>query len=197
MATLSSTSAALGAISSARRIDAMAYTLHGPVLWALEDAARRGTHVAVELEGAPFNDARGALARENARLANELRAAGADVRLTHVHAKALAVDDALYLDDRNWGVDDIVLRDTNDRDVQAARDVFDGNGAPDPTSKNFALHKRDALTIEARLLASARPDDDVIVETESFGYSNPVYTALEQLARRGLHPRLLVSERDL
>ena len=81
MLRLSSTGAVIGSIASAKHVFAEAYTLGGPVLRALENAARRGARVVVELEKAPYNDAKQRLARENAKVAAELRDAGADVVL--------------------------------------------------------------------------------------------------------------------
>jgi hypothetical protein len=179
MLRLSSTDAVVAGIASAKQVFAEAYTLGGPVLRALENAARRGAHVVVELEEAPFNDAKRQLARENAKVASELRGAGADVRLEHpIHAKMISVDGALYLDEKNWHEGDIVLRD-------------DGAAASIP------MTKLDALRQEAELLGRARDCDGVIVESESFGSANPVYSALKVLARFGAAPRLLVCENDL
>ncbi len=178
MVALSSMPALLAALGRARRISLESYTVHGPVLRALEGAARRGARVAVRLEGRPFEDAAGHLARENARLARELRAAGAEVTLGHgVHAKEADVDGTLYLDEKNWQSGDIVLRE---------------RGAAGITAR-----KHDALAAEARMLRGARSTDGVVVESESFGSANAVYSALESLARAGARPRLLVAARDL
>jgi hypothetical protein len=61
----------------------------------------------------------------------------------------------------------------------------------------FALRKRDALRLEARMLQQAASHDPVTVETETFGTSNAVCRALDDLVKRGLHPRLLVQRRPL
>ncbi len=45
-------------------------------------------------------------------------------------------------------------------------------------------------------MTKPRAGDDVILESESFGASNRVYSALERAVLRGAHVRLLVSERD-
>ncbi|MGA8532856.1 MAG: hypothetical protein WB615_01970 [Candidatus Tumulicola sp.] len=204
---LSSTANVRAAISSAEDVEVLAYTLaRGPVLHALEAAAVRGAHVKIRLEGAPYGDPGGALALDNRRIVAELARCGADARLAHtgpagaseapVHAKALVADRCLFLDDRNWGADDFVVADTDADDLRSVMNAVDGNAPRDGTASAFAIQKRGALAREAELLATARPGDDVIVESESFGASNPVCVALDKLGRRGLAPRLIVSARE-
>lgn len=181
MLELTSTSQLLGALATARSVDVQAYTLNETVSGALEAAARRGEHVVVHLESTPFADANGELAKRNRAIAVRLHAAGADARLEHpLHAKAIDIDGTLYLDDQNWGMKDLVLRD----------------GDPDEVA-SIPMRKIDALEREANVLRSARASDDVIVESESFGGYNPVYYALKALCNEGEAPRLLVSARDL
>jgi hypothetical protein len=181
MLTLSSVRQMLGALSHASEIDAEAYTLHGPVLRALEEAARDGAHVIVRLEGRPYGDPAGNFARENRRLVAELCAAGADAQLGHpLHAKAITVDSTLYLDDRNWGVRDLVVRDDDPSDIASIPSI-----------------KHEALAAEAQLLRGARAGDRVVVESESFGCCNAVYSALDALGRAGVAPRLLVCANEL
>ena len=158
-----------------------AYTLHGPVLGAVEAAARRGANVRVELEAHPFNDREGALATENERLIDQLRLAGAKAQLAdRVHAKEISVDGTLFLDEKNWHDDDVVLCENDPVEAQW-----------------IPMRKEDALAEEAKLLAGARASDGVIVESESFGSGNPTYNALKALGMAGASPRLLVSEKDL
>jgi phosphatidylserine/phosphatidylglycerophosphate/cardiolipin synthase-like enzyme len=181
MVALSSTGEALAALGRARQIDVRAYTLHGPVLRAVEAAVRRGAEVSVHLADRPYKDAKGHLESENQRLANELRAQGATVSLEHLlHAKTLAIDGTLFLDGKNWWPGDLVLRDDDSADAVTI-----------PTIKDQALAQED------RLLAGALLADDAIVESESFGAHNVVYSDLEKLALGGAAPRLLVSEDDL
>ncbi len=171
----------LDALARGRRIAVEAYTLHGRVLHALEAAARRGARVSVRLEGAPHDDARQRLGRENRRIVAELRRAGADATLGHgLHAKTVAIDGALYLDDQNWGTNDLVLRDDDPSEIATIPKM-----------------KHEALAQEACLLRSARAGDGIIVESESFGCCNAVYSALNVLARAGAAPRLLVCAREL
>jgi hypothetical protein len=178
---VSSTGEMLGALERASDIDARAYTLHGAALEALEAAAERGAHVSVELEGRPHNDPKGRLAAENRRLVGELRAAGADAQLGDpVHAKVITADGTFYFDDKNWGTRDLVLRE-DDPAVAAS----------------IPLVKHEALAAEARLLRDARAGDGVIVASESFGRFNAVYSALDELGRRGGAPRLIVGNREL
>jgi phosphatidylserine/phosphatidylglycerophosphate/cardiolipin synthase-like enzyme len=177
---LSSTGAAIGAIAGGTTIEAEAYTLSRPIVEALEAAARRGARVDVTLAAAPYGRTKDRLARENARIVSALRAGGVAARLADaVHAKELRVDGTCYLDEKNWRAGDIVLR------AGAAE------AASIPTSKHGAL------ALEARLLAGARAADGVVVETESFGSGNRVYSALKALAFAGASPRLLVNDRVL
>ena len=181
MLQLTSTGAVVDQIARARSIAAEAYTLHGPVLSALEDAARRGACVRVLLEGRPFDDPKGRLAGENARLAGELQACGVEATLAHpLHAKALDLDGVLYLDEKNWQRNDLVLRESDPAEVRAVATV-----------------KHEALAREAQLLTDSGRGDDVVVESESFGCCNAVYGALSKLARGGASPRLLVAQREL
>ena len=181
MVELSSSGALLAAMARAKEVAVEAYTLHGAVLRAAEDAAQRGAHVVVRLAGQLYGDHAGPLARENARLAGELRSAGAEVTLERgLHAKEISVDGALYLDEKNWHADDLVLRDS---------DAAGGGSIP--------ATKLDALAAERQLLRGARAADGVVVESESFGCCNDVFYALRNLGRNGAAPRLLVSAREL
>jgi hypothetical protein len=198
MIRLSSPQEAAAAVAGAREVEVLAYTLRrGPVLDALERAARCGVRVRVRLEGAPFADPRGALARLNRTFAGELAACGAEVRLAgardaQVHAKAIVADGVLYLDNRNWGAGDLVVCDSGADDVAGVRDAFDGR-AGDAKRAPLAVEKRDAVAGEAALLRAGAGDGDVVVESETFGFG-PVCSALEALAAAGASPRLLVCE---
>jgi phosphatidylserine/phosphatidylglycerophosphate/cardiolipin synthase-like enzyme len=181
MLRLSSTGSAIAQIATAKTVSLEAYTLHGPVLRALEDAARRGAHVVVELERTPDDSGNRHLKRENARVAAELRRAHVDVKLDDpIHAKTIFVDGTLYLDEKNWNAGDIVLRD--DDAAEAA---------------SIPMTKHEALAEESRLLAQTKAGDGAIVESESFGSGNATYSALKALGLAGEAPRLLVSENDL
>jgi len=186
MLSLSSSAAAAEALRGARSATLVAYTLRrGALFDALEAAAGAGARVAVQLEGAPFGDADGSFARANAATVAELRRAGVDARLSAsgdapIHAKELQVDGALYLDDRNWGAGDVVVRDD------------------DPADPSIATRKRAALASEAAMLrGTADAADAPIVESESFGCCNAVFSAVDALAKRGLAPRVLVCDREL
>jgi hypothetical protein len=181
MLTLHAIDDVLTALQRARQIEVQAYTLHGPVLHAVEAAARRGAAVTVKLEGHPFQSSSGHLAAENRRLVRELRAAGAIATLGHpIHAKAIETDGTLYLDEKNWGKSDLVVREDDPREAAT-----------------IPMNKRDALALEAKLLSAARAGDDAIVESESFGSCNTVERALATLGRAATAPRLLVSDREL
>jgi phosphatidylserine/phosphatidylglycerophosphate/cardiolipin synthase-like enzyme len=176
---LSSTGQVCQALRGARQIDLQAYTIWGPALQAVKAAAQRGAQVAVHLEGDPFKNPH--LAKENRNLAAQLRAAGATVTLGHpLHTKALTVDGTLYLDEKNWRPGDLVLR--VDDPAEAAK---------------IPMIKHEALAREGQLIGSASGADRVIVESESFGCCNKVYSELRQAALAGAAPRLLVSSREL
>ncbi|MGD0968808.1 MAG: phospholipase D-like domain-containing protein [Candidatus Aquilonibacter sp.] len=206
MMTLSSTAELLSRLANARDVSLIAYTLpKGRVLDGLTAAAKAGTHVLVRLEGYIYKDG-GDVTAANAAAIDQLRAAGADAELVHpgqrssdamLHCKAALVDGMLFLDDRNWPDDgaDTIVRDDFSRDAAIVADAVAGReDAPTPF---FAVAKREALASEARLLNEAHAGDDVIVESESFGANNRVYTALDALGRAGAHVRLLVSVRDM
>lgn len=212
MIRLSSTQELLAAMHSARDIALTAYTMpKGPVLDGLVSAAERGASVRVRLEGWVYKDraadgSPGPVLQANLAAIKALRDAGADAQLEHpiqsdgervLHMKSAIVDDAVYLDDRNWPDDgqDTIVRDDFGDDVAAVKNAA---AIPGPEPSAFLnVYKRPSLLTEARLLWDARRGDDVIVETESFGYGDSAYTALGCAAKRGAHIRVLVSQRDL
>jgi phosphatidylserine/phosphatidylglycerophosphate/cardiolipin synthase-like enzyme len=201
MVRLASQSAMTAALERAHDVTLVAYLLpHGPVFDALAAASRRGAHVTVRLEGNPYLDTRGGIRRLNRSSVDELVRDGADARLVDadskaesLHAKAALIDGVLYVDDVNFSNGDsgTLLRDDSRRDARALRDAVADR--IDPPGREFAWRKRDALALEARLLADARCGDDVIAESESVGSRNAVYSRLERLGRAGRSPRLLVS----
>lgn len=206
MITLSSTAELLAALQHARNVTLTAYTLEpGSVLDGLTRAARSGAHVTVRLEGYIYKDD-GTVGAANAAAVEQLRSAGADAQLVHpakdsrdamLHAKTAVVDGTLFLDDRNWPDDggDTIVRDDFARDAEIALDA--SNGRADPPTTFYSIAKRESLASEARLIDEARSGDDVILESESFGASNRVFTALEAAVERGARVRVLVNRRDL
>ena len=206
MMTLSSTGQLLDAMRKAREVRLIAYTLPaGRVLDGLIQAAKGGAHVRVRLEGYIYKDD-GTVSATNASAVAALQAAGADAALMHteagskdamLHAKAAVVDDALFLDDRNWPDDDAdtIVRDDFPADAAIVRDALDGH--EDRATPFFSIAKRQSLASEERLLREGHKGDDVIVESESFGGHNGVYCSLVALAREGAHVRVLVNSRDL
>jgi phosphatidylserine/phosphatidylglycerophosphate/cardiolipin synthase-like enzyme len=202
MVRLSSGAAALAAVEKGRDIAMIGYTIQSrPLLHALEDAALRGARVTVRLEGEPYGDPSGSFAGYNRKLAASLRHDGVRVHVTHgsadgpMHAKALAIDGRAYLDDRNWARNDLILRDDDRADAAAVCATAAGGAVVGRSA--FALQKREALCLEARMLQRAGAHDRVTVETETFGTSNAVCRALDDLGKRGLHPQLLVQRRPV
>src|SRR5262245_46306240 len=150
MLQLSSLTDVMTNIQGAKNVVVEAYTLRRTLVEALEDAAQHGSHVCVELERRPYGSKKGGLAEVNRRLAEQLRASGARVCLSHpIHAKTIAVDGTLYLDEKNWNGNDIIVREA-DRAAAGA----------------IPMKKSDALAEEARLLATAQKSDRAIVESE-------------------------------
>lgn len=206
MISLSSTAELVAALQRAREVTLTAYTLpQGAVLDALASAAQRGAHVRVRLEGDIYKDD-GTVGAENAGALQRLKRAGADAQLVHLtadapdpmlHLKGAVVDRSVFLDDRNWPDDggDTILRDDFSSDAAMVRDA--ASGVEDRPTSFFSVRKRDALASEARLIKEAHPGDDVIAESESFGASNRVYTALDEAAKRGARVRVLVADREL
>lgn len=201
MLRLSSVNGIVRSVGRARSIELYAYTLRpGPVLASVEEAARGGARVSVRLNGAPYGAAASALLRRNRRLVAELARCGADARLTasgdsgSLHAKVVIADGRLFLDDRNFGVCDFVVRDDASSDVGAFRRAAAG-AAPARSNAGVAFDKPGALAREAALIAGASDPDGVVVETETFGWGE-VDRALQTLAAQGGSPRLLASSRQ-
>lgn len=205
MLAVSSISSVLASLRDAHDVSCLAYILRsGPMLDALEDAARHGARVSVRLEGEPYNDSSGGIARVNAAAIAALRAVGADAQLTHTdptqpaqHAKAMIVDGRLFLDETNWSGSNCqtVVCDTSTRDARMVRDA--ATGKEDDATRSFAIRKRDAIAMEARFIARAPLHNRLDVESESFGTHNSVYSALRARALRGGITRLLVTARIL
>lgn len=203
MLALSSLSQAAAAIARARSVTLVAYLLpRGDVMRALAAAAKRGAHVVVRLEGAPYYDREGGVRRLNESVVRELAKDGADARLVDArgtrpfHAKAVLADGALYLDDVNFsgGASGTIVRDGSRADAAMLEDAVEGR--VDPPGARFALRKEDALDLEAALLGKAS-GARAEVESESVGIGNLVYSRLERLGEAGMKPRLLVSREAL
>ena len=204
MISLSSTQDVVEAMRRASDIALTAYELgDGAVSSALAEAAARGARVRVRLEGYCYGD--DGVARVNADAIERLGRAGADAQLVHrteraadplLHLKAALVDGALFLDDSNWrsGDADTIVYDDRARDARMVRDAASGRG--DPPTHSFATCKRDALALEAALIAGAHRGDDVVVASESFGRGNSVYDAIDAASLRGARVRLMVSSHD-
>ena len=177
---MSSTAAAMQAISTGSQIAVEAYTIPERMVRALEAAAARGAHVSVRLQESPFGSSGAHLARVNRRIAAQLRAHHVSTKLRdEVHAKAIAVDGAWYFDEKNWRGGDLVVR---------------ASGAE---AASIPMTKAQALRREAQLLRRATARDAPIVESESFGSGNCVYDALKARALAGAAPRVLVGSRIL
>lgn len=206
MISLSSMPAVLASLRSAHSVLLTAYTLRpGRVLTALEDAAQRGSHVVVRLEGRPYGDSNGELTSDNLRAVSALRRLGADAALVDtneqtgppLHMKAAVCDGVAYLDDRNWpdGGADTIVRD----DFAADANAIEAAALKQPAEPTrwFWTNKAQALAGERRLLAGAAHASRVDVESESFGAGSGTYGALKRLAQAGVPCRLIVARRDL
>jgi hypothetical protein len=189
----------LAAMNGARAVTFSAFALPpGAVLRELLEAARRGAHVTVRLNGCFDHGGAAVMGTQNRSAVRMLRRLGADARLVHtrdsdgptMHLKAAVCDKVAFLDDRNWiaGEDNIVLRDDSPRDVAAIRTAACG-GVPCGAARP-ALNKYDALRLETAVV-SALPGDHIEVATETIASGSLVYGALKAAASR--HPKLLIS----
>ncbi|MGH7684438.1 MAG: hypothetical protein ACREMT_08840, partial [Vulcanimicrobiaceae bacterium] len=164
-------------IRRAHSVELDAYVLRNPlIVYSLESAARAGAHVTVRLGDpgrAPERDA-------NLTAMRELAAAGADVVAQpgfgpHAsHAKIAVIDNAVYLDDRNFTGDEsetIVLE------------------RPKIADRTYEQTKSAALAGEATMIRESS-GHDVILATESLG-PGPVVDALCERARRGDDVRVM------
>jgi phosphatidylserine/phosphatidylglycerophosphate/cardiolipin synthase-like enzyme len=176
------------ALHSAHDVRLDSYVLYNPrLIEALGAAAERGAHVEITLCTNPGGKGDGA--EQNATVMRELQERGAIIHpvargdADSLHDKTALVDDCLFLDDRNWRGDpaEIVLEDTDPRDVSAAREGR--------SSTHLTFTKERALKQEAALIANT-PGHDILVSTESLG-TTAVSAALIARARSGDRVRLL------
>jgi phosphatidylserine/phosphatidylglycerophosphate/cardiolipin synthase-like enzyme len=179
-------------IGNARSVTLSAYTLspNGAMTRALLAAAAHGARVRVVLDGHAF----GAAQHANLATGLELRQARVRVEYTQepLHMKAAAIDDVLYLSDRNWtsrSRAEIVLQDAIAQDKPIVLHAVDGTPG---SNEHLWTRKGDALAAEARVLQS-NASHDVVVETESFGSGTKVYDALTARRKRGDRVRLIVA----
>ena len=187
-------------LATAQRIALTAYTLReGPVLHALEAAARRGAEVRVRLERDPLDDAAGSLHRANAAALADLQAAGAAAEATEpgepvLHLKAAVVDGTAWLDDRNWasGGAERIVRDSDADDVAAVASAVAGGPGADG---HLATTKSGAQRLEADVIAAAG-SGPLLVESESFG-NGAIYNALLHRAQAHMPTRLIVAGREV
>jgi phosphatidylserine/phosphatidylglycerophosphate/cardiolipin synthase-like enzyme len=179
-------------IASARSVMVSAYTLspRGAMARALLAAGTRGAHVRVVLDGHAFG------AAQHANLATGLELRQAHVRVDYtqepLHMKAAAIDDAVYLSDRNWtsrSRAEVVLQDALPQDKPIVLHAVDGTPG---SNGHLWTRKGDALQAEARVLAS-NASHDAAMETESFGSGTKVYDALTARRARGDRVRLIVA----
>jgi len=200
MISVSSTAQMLGALRTARDVTFAAYFLKGgTIVEGLKQAAKRGAHVQVRLDGALY----GGTARwsaESHKSARTLRRYGADVTFLHLrkhdgpglHIKAAVCDGAAFLDDCNWARGgDTVMRDDTPAHVRAIRAAVlqrEGSGIG-----GLALTKDAALKAESHVLRRRSRSGTVEVETEELGASK-VSQALRDLLAHHVHCRVLVSE---
>jgi phosphatidylserine/phosphatidylglycerophosphate/cardiolipin synthase-like enzyme len=181
-------------IAGAREIAFGSYFVPGAMREALVAAARRGAHVEVTLEKAPYEDRTGSLARLNAASAAALHAAGAEVHLLSgdappYHIKAAVCDGVAYLDDRNWPAHGgTIVADDDVRDVALVREAIAGRGGADET---LATRKDVAVQREAALIEGAGRVP-VVVATESFG-AGAISSALRHHAALGATTTLIVN----
>jgi phosphatidylserine/phosphatidylglycerophosphate/cardiolipin synthase-like enzyme len=199
MIALAATADFVRSLASAHSVALTSYTLRpGPVLSALEAAARRGAAVNVRLERDPFDDAAGTLHVQNAAALAALRTAGATATATApgepvLHLKAAVVDGTAWLDDRNWagGGAERIVCDTDSGDVAAVTAAVAGGPGAD---RHLATTKAGAQRLEAEVIAGAG-HGPLVVESESFG-NGMIYDALLHRAQAHEPTRLIVAGRE-
>jgi len=199
---VSSRASLLDAIAHAKRVRVTAYILRSKskLVAALEGAAARGASVEVELERAPYNDAKNELAQLNRSTLRELRRHGVAANLTRpgdapLHLKAAFVDGQVFLDDRNWpnDGDDTIVTTRAPRELKSIEGALEGE--PEPAGAELALHKGPALELEARTIDAAPAGATIRCESETFGYSQ-VSSALKRRALQGERVELLVTRKN-
>ncbi len=185
----SSIAAALAAVDDAPSVELSAYSLstRTAMYRRLVAAARRGARVDVVVSGSGMAYA----VRANERLAAS--APQLHVRLTAepLHVKALLAGGRVFLDDRNWAMQSLVI-ELPPGAAAAVRRALDGDATVAYGGVTFS--KGASLRREAQLLATAR--SRILLESESFGADNPVYDALRAALRRGIAIRVLVNAED-
>ncbi|TAM87655.1 hypothetical protein EPN42_11105 [bacterium] len=185
------------AIEGARQVLVSAYVLEpsSVVVEALERAGDDGSRAQVLLPGDPY-DPSGFVGKTNAAVTAELHRHRINVfrSARALHLKAVVIAGAVYLDDTNFG-------DGPNQTIVADHDPADAHqvgaaltGAP-TSSAHLQTTKAAALQAEAALLLQAR--GPVAVESESFGWRNPVYDALLDRVRRGASVQLIVAQREV
>lgn len=201
MIALTSTSAVLQALGTAKQVTFSAYILRrgGAVERALEAAAKRGAQVHVRLDGYVFGGNAGAAAM-NAATVDALRALHADAQIVHrsdgdgpdLHAKVAVCDGVAYLDDCNWTKNgDTIVREDGRSYVRAIRRaVLDRECA---SAGPLSLTKSDALAAEARTIRAGVRTGSVDLESEEIG-SSAISKMLRQLASEGVRCRVLISK---
>jgi hypothetical protein len=202
MVAVTTTDGLMRAIGAASSIDLAAYQLRsGSALVAALEGAVRDHHadVHVSVDGNPFHDSGGAIARATGAAARELRRFGVKVNEVtdhSVHIKAAVIDGRAFLDDRNFtsGGHDTILETDQADDVALVRDAIDRGRTG--TDGRLATHKAAAQTLEVDVVAHGS-GDCVDMESESFGYSGDLYHALSERAKHGDHVRLIVSDGEL
>ena len=182
-------------IAVARTVTLAAYSLApgSRIVSTLVTAADRGARVSVQLGSGAF----GANAKDNAEttvllLQHHIEVHGSPTRS---HIKAVSIDGALFLSDRNFAsreAEGIVVLDSlpGDRTL-VERSLLGSPGQND----HLATRKDLALAMEARVIA-ARASRTVSVSTESFGAGTPVFEALLTRRRAGDGVRLMVAKSE-
>lgn len=201
MIAITSTSAVLRALGTAKQVTFSAYILRrgGTMARALEAAAKRGAQVHVRLDGYVFGG-NAAAASMNEATVEALQALHADAQIVHrsdgdgpdLHAKAAVCDGVAYLDDCNWTKSgDTVIRDDARSHVRAIqRAVLDRECA---SAGPLSLTKGDALAAEARTICAGARTGSVDLESEELG-SSAISKMLRQLASEGVCCHVLISE---
>ncbi len=170
---MSSHDAFLSALADARYVALSSYVLTQDLADRLIACADRGAEVHVRLSAHLVGDTTGRRTAAAARTVKRLLEHGVDAALTGEgdtapHLKAAAIDNAAWLDDRNFPRigPDLIVRDDDPADVAAVRACLDGS-SPGSTAR-LTFTKATALAQEAGAIAAA-PPGEIDVSTEDIG----------------------------
>jgi hypothetical protein len=179
---------ALGAVDSAQDVHLSAYLLdpRSSIVSHLAKASSRGATVSTTLTGSGLSNA----VQQNSDMQRDDAALHITLSPEPLHIKALVADGQVFLNDRNWGRDSIVLQMPGE-DRGAILEALAGRPA---TVGPLTLSKGAGIAREALLISTAQ--SSVEFASESFSDNNQVYDALRAALARHVAVTVVVSAAD-